>query len=456
MTEPNDDDLRLALDAWQATPPPPGFADRVLAARPAVRAPRSNRRRFAAVAVALALAASAALAVGVHSSTSGVATHGSLASPNARTTAQLGDRAVAVAEPDAQLRWDIAADGTADLTQSAGDIFYRVDHGGGPLVVHTPAGDIHVTGTCFRIEVQMNKPAQLILASVASAAVASAVVVTVYEGRVVADSHGARSELAAGTRTVLGAPSSPALVASADPTTPADLAHATREQLVARLAAQDRELAALRAAGPSGPHPILRHADGTEDTGEPPPLQPLDQPSRDGRPWFNPSADTLRDWAKDCHVRFDEPDFAHNPGVGGARGITADELPEYTAAMADVQQQFHTLVRALYLASTGDTVGADSLSIDAMSLEIRDKAAPGEVQAIMARVAQERAGLAVAPSADAIAHASPVEQLIRAQLGLGDATQAAIAKLLGPDRAAAIRGDGWPRRSEISGCPDQK
>jgi hypothetical protein len=42
------------------------------------------------------------------------------------------------------------------------------------------------------------------------------------------------------------------------------------------------------------------------------------------------------------------------------------------------------------------------------------------------------------------------------QLGLGDATQAAIAKRLGPDRAAAIRGDAWSRRREFAVCPDPK
>ena len=89
-----------------------------------------------------------------------------------------------------------------------------------------------------------------------------------------------------------------------------------------------------------------------------------------------------------------------------------------------------------------------------MRHEINDKAAPGAAQAVMQRVAQERAGLAT-PSADTL-HEPPVEQLIRAQLGLGDATQAAIEKRLGPDRAAAIRGDGWSRRFEAAGCPDPK
>ena len=439
MTDsPDDADLRRALDAWSPLAPPAGFADRVLAARP-VAAPIKRTRWYAAVAGALALAAVGALMLHTRSH----ASRGSL-SAHDRTTAQLGDRAVAVVEASAQLRWDIAADGAAEITQSAGDVFYRVDHGG-PLVVHTPAGDIHVTGTCFRIEVQMNKPAQIIIASVASAAVATAVVVTVYEGRVDAASHDARTELAAGTRTVLE-PNGRTLVASAAPAPSAAIGveHATREQLVARLADQDRELATLRAGRTTGPHAFP--AAGAPAT------FPMDEPFADGRPWYNPSADTLKAWAKDCRVRFDEP----APGAVEERGITAAELPAYNAAVADVQAQFHTLVRTLYVLATGDTAGVDTLSLDAMKPEIVDKAAPGEAQAIMQRIAQERAGFARAPSVAEIAHASPVEQLYRAQSALGDATQAAIAKVLGPDRAVAIRGDGWNRRFQTIGCPDPK
>jgi hypothetical protein len=311
--------------------------------------------------------------------------------------------------------------------------------------VHTPAGDIHVTGTCFRVEVPMNKASQMIVAGAVGAAVATGVVITVYEGRVVADTRGAHPELLLpGTRTVLD-PQGHTRVASASATHPypvtrppepaLDVEHATREQLVARLSEQEQELAKLRAQGGAV-------------------LGGLDSKFADGRPWFDPSAETLKAWAAECRVRFDEPEFDHQPSVGDPRGITADELPEYQAAVADVRAQFHALVRALYIQATGDTAGADTLSLDTMPGEIIDKAAPGAVQAIMQRVAQERAGLAT-PPADT-SHEPPVEQLIRAQLGLGDATQAAIAKRLGPDRATAIRGDGWSRHHEAAGCPDPK
>lgn len=89
----------------------------------------------------------------------------------------------------------------------------------------------------------MNQASQMILAGAAGAAVATGVVITVYEGHVVADARGTHTELLPGTRAVLD-PQGHTLVTSAnaahpDPVTcppePAlDVAHATREQLVAR------------------------------------------------------------------------------------------------------------------------------------------------------------------------------------------------------------------------------
>ncbi len=437
---------RRALDAWLPALPPAGFSDRVVAARPVVADPtlrRARRRRMAAWSAAAAAAAAAALvaygALGTHAGTH--AAHGELAASAERVTAQVGERAVVVAEPAAALRWTIAADGAADVTQPAGNVFYRVDHGG-PLVVHTPAGDVRVTGTCFRVEVEMNKPTQMILAGAAGAAVATGVVITVYEGRVVADTHAARTELQAGTRTVLEPPGHTAVVAATAPapvpaTAPTlDVAHASRDQLVARIAAQDAELVRLRRV-PAGEHP----GGG---------LPFVEEPSPDGRPWHDPSPETLKEWAADCLVRYDQPGFDH-PAVAGDHGLTADELPEYDAAVSGVQQKFTTLVRTLYLATTNDTAGAETLSLDAMIQEINAKAPPGEDRVDRATLAQERAGMIPKP-ADTT-HEPPLEQLLRAQMALGDQTQAALADRLGADRAAAIRGESFGMRYQKNGCP---
>jgi hypothetical protein len=133
------------------------------------------------------------------------------------------------------------------------------------------------------------------------------------------------------------------------------------------------------------------------------------------------------------------------------RGLEPGELAPYNAALSEIQQQWKQLVRALYIEATGDVTGADTLSIDAMRSEIQEKSGE-ESSVILQRLANERAGLAQPPADPS--KSSPLERMMRAYLKLGDDTEAAIAKRLGPERAAQIRGDAWGSRSDWSGCPD--
>ncbi len=72
----------------------------------------------------------------------------------------------------------------------------------GPFVVHTPAGVVRVTGTCFRVEVSDMKliNRQNLSGAAVGAALGAAVVVTVYEGRVLLarDKGGGEVELRPG------------------------------------------------------------------------------------------------------------------------------------------------------------------------------------------------------------------------------------------------------------------
>ena len=45
--------------------------------------------------------------------------------------------------------------------------------------------------------------------------------------------------------------------------------------------------------------------------------------------------------------------------------------------------------------------------------------------------------------------------MFRAYIKLGEQTEQALAKRLGPERAKAIRGDGWGSRSNWAGCPKE-
>src|SRR5207249_4282357 len=99
----------------------------------------------------------------------------------------------------------------------AGDVFYRVDPGG-PFTVTTPAGEVHVTGTCFRVEVLPMMPSKQGLIGAASGAVlATIAVVTVYEGKVLVASPAGQRPVAAGERATLAPASSPSPAPSSSP-----------------------------------------------------------------------------------------------------------------------------------------------------------------------------------------------------------------------------------------------
>ncbi|MDQ3300474.1 MAG: hypothetical protein M3619_28175, partial [Myxococcota bacterium] len=220
---------------------------------------------------------------------------------------------------------------------------------------------------------------------------------------------------------------------------------ATREQLIARATLQQHELVKLRtrlaeletkAGGRHGRH---------------------DNTAEEGRAWHDPSTERLKEWAAECHVRWDEPGFDRwqpQTTLGkNERGLEPGELPAVNAALSEVQAQHKQVVRALYIEATGDTAGAETLSLEAMRGEIQEKGSAEESGLILQKIASERAGLAP-PPAD-LSKTSPFERLMREIVQLGDRSEAAIAKRLGADRASQIRGDGWGSRSDSSGCPDE-
>lgn len=434
--EIDDPQLDRALEAWTALAPPAGFADRVLDAR-VTPAPRRRLRWLGGVAVLATAAATATVAMWpAHRATAGTLT------ARHRTVTPLGDRGLAVAEPATELSWRIADDGAAELEQRAGNVFYRVERGE-PFVVHTPAGDVRVTGTCFRIEVEAMKPSQkMILSGVAGAALASAVLVTVYEGRVVAQTATAKTELAAGTRATLDGRTGATLIADAIASA-VDDEHATREQLITRSRQQAQQIAELRAqlGKPKRTSPGLPIFNSAAE----------DEP---GSKWYAPGPERLAAFVADCNVRIDAPSFDDFEPVTAANDdnhLKPSELADYNAAITDAGKQWRAYVRGLYIETTGDTAGADTLSLQSMSHEIDAKSVAGERSRVMQAIARERAGLD-APPTD-LSKASTYERLTRALAKLGDESEAALAKRLGPERAQELRGDGWPFRMEARGCP---
>lgn len=199
------DDVDHPMDALvaglPASAPPPDFAAGVVAAQA-----RHRRRGRVLGAVTGGLALSAALLAAVlvlrPASSSGEVIAA------VRESVSLGERAVAVLEPAARVRYDVDAGRLRDhvtVDQSAGRAFYRVEKGT-PLVVKTPAGDVVVHGTCFSVDVSSPKlpkdPAMALALSQKAPSVAAGALmgvllsVTVFEGAV--QVHNGRGDVAVG------------------------------------------------------------------------------------------------------------------------------------------------------------------------------------------------------------------------------------------------------------------
>ena len=169
---------RLLDELWPCPPAPPGLARRVLAALrddgPAVRPPvgppdRPQRRRGRLVVASLVTASLAALVLVVAVRRRGSHDADGQVVAERRQTVSIGARGAAALEPGADLTWSTRGKQTR-VQQRRGAAFYRVEHGG-PFLVSTPAGDVEVTGTCFRVSVSPIGPAPFALVSVLEGAV---------------------------------------------------------------------------------------------------------------------------------------------------------------------------------------------------------------------------------------------------------------------------------------------
>jgi len=183
----NDDlkDESIDLSAWDPELPPSDFADRVMA-KVSQGAPRktASRVRWLATGGVFAMAAAFALYASTRPPSSGIAK-----ADHDRIEVKLGDRAIAVLEPGAELKWN-----GPHVEQTKGDVFYRVEKGDG-FDVHTAEGDVAVKGTCFRVKLKGDEMATRDWKMGALGALgASALFVGVYEGKV-AVSHANESKM---------------------------------------------------------------------------------------------------------------------------------------------------------------------------------------------------------------------------------------------------------------------
>ena len=455
----NDDftpDERRALDAWDAPAPPADFAARVMArARP-----RRPLWRTLAIAACVVAALGVALWARQPKPLAGevVAT--------TRTTVDVGGRATAVCEPGTHLRWSVASDGTAEVHEETGDVFYRVEPGGS-FAVHTPAGDVDVTGTCFRVEVEMKSGRAMAAGAAVGSILTAGLLVTVYEGSVKArvgeeeatlsagesrrfEPSGARTPVAASPaeepKVVVPAPA-PVAPEPADAPATAVEAQATAAQarrLAAEVASAKQEAAALQAEVSR-----LKAALAKQDKDE------------EKERTYDLSPETLAGMAERCELRWDAPSIVvQDPATPSAKDKEQLELTEEQQRAVDAEfiasnARLLGELRRIYTEATGDEDPAN-LATDAMVAEIQDKTAKAELKAVFKRLSAERAGL-LSPPEDPTA-AAPAEQLYRLLTRSGDALEASLAARIGKEAAHALRTlhGGWGGKHRSSyGCPGE-
>ena len=120
---------------------------------------------------------------------------------DARQEVRVGNRALAVLEKGAHVKWDGDA-----IEQSGGDVFWRVEPGA-RFVVHTAAADVAVKGTCFRVKVEGEEDAMNrrdAMSGTVGAVLAATAFVGVYEGKVAVSHAGQSVDLVAGQSAEAG------------------------------------------------------------------------------------------------------------------------------------------------------------------------------------------------------------------------------------------------------------
>jgi hypothetical protein len=439
-------DRVLLEDALPAAEPTAGFADRVVAAVDRKEPPR-RWPVFAAAAAGIAATVLVFMTVGHHSTLGG----SGRVDVGARAEVQLGGRGIAVAEEGSTFDWRVGKDGAAKIDQTQGNVFYRVERGE-PFVVSTPAGEVEVKGTCFRVEVQPMSLKHAIVGATAGAALAT-VVVTVYEGHVaVRNAHGA-TEVGAGSKVgmtqdnapsaalaVAGDPQKAALLAGAPPDTATRDDLLTRDtvhrQQIAALENQVKELSRMRVAAPAA---------NNKEGG---------RPERTKMHDF--TQDELKQMAANCEVRWDAPDFdvdGHSIPADEAQklGLTAQDMAAYQRILKQTNADMLAQARQIYRDVTGES--GDNLEFNSMWSEVEGKLGRKEWQQARTRLSQEKAGM-MQPQDPA--QQSPAYRFLKLMSGTGDAVAQQLDKEIGSDKERALRDAAFGSHHIMSGCPGQK
>lgn len=425
-------DEPLDLDAWEPQAPPADFAERVLRE---VRVEPKRRRRWpiAAGAVAtLSIAAAVAFAIGRPPA------HGDAIAAD-RTEVPIGSRARAVLEPGAHVAWD-----GDDVTQSSGDVFYRVEPGA-RFRVHTPAGDVEVEGTCFSVKVRAMQKRDVKSAAI-GAALSALAFVAVYEGKVAVSHAGQKAELAAGDGAETGpdgvsksalADGQKAFDAKVAAGESGDALEAANGNLVAQVGEYRKRLEAiaqqktelekkletterqLEAAREGGTAPKAKHD-------------------------FDLGPDEWKELAKDGTIKSRtpcqrKPDWQPAAEQLQKLGLAPHDAPVLKDAYKHSNERLWSAIKPICAQAIGSAEVAEKLGVDTcqhLVLDIEDKRDSDAVGEAMRQVGEIRAGMRPMPRPNEPMH--PVARMFLAVTGESQLFENELAQSFGPEEAHRI------------------
>ena len=479
--------IEAIQDAWSVPEPSVQFAAGVLAAHfaeseAATDAPTEGPRRqwtwLGAVAAVLLVAGLVWTLRGGES----IEDH---LEARAVQTVELGDRARAVAQPGTRMKWSVDSDGTTRIDQRSGRVFYRVDHGERFDVV-TPAGTVTVTGTCFEVDLESPLMKTNARSGALGAVLASALVVTVYEGGVVLANDNGRVDLAAGQAGRVSDARAPVRFDPDGGERDTELASGSKSRSqpkskskskskpgeiagdpMAHIQRQARDIERIReekdaqAARIEELETEVLALGGSVDPKSPEAAKARAKmcasQSRGGScPFLEPDQETLREMARCATVKIDSLGFVDDPeppspGMIAERlGVTdPSEAKKLHAAAALQYEAYNDSLREMYLELGGDEATAEDASGKTLESFIFDQLDRELVGDIQRRIAQERAGLRQPPLDGS---AMPIEERVsRLMADSGNEFERLVGDSLGEERARELRRkhDGWPGSTSV-------
>lgn len=363
-------------------------------------------------------------------------------------TRSLGQRTIAVLDPGTHVRFAVGGVFESEpdvLWLERGAVFLRVEPGRA-FEVRSRFGDVHVTGTCFRVDLgedanreseeegSMSMGTRSRLGYFGWGALSSAVMmVAVYEGgvRVTSAHDQSEREVGPGEASIIDvhgriAPLSGSARGSAIPRTATDdpsAGGASTRALAVRIDSLSAEIDRLNA--------ILERHSISSATGE---------RTRQGLESSGNTDLSPEEWrilAERGELRFRLPgreqdsirdDMIEEHGFDSA----TEEALERRIAQA--HERLSSDLRELYREATGlDPAG---VSLQAMMSEIDDKSPPEVNSHIRWLLAQERAGLATAPPITR--EMLPYERMIRRLVGFESELESQLAEEIGPEAAHSL------------------